>query len=329
MSRLRGFSKESRAARTFAPAFARRSGLGALGLGALGLVTLLCAGGVLAEEPPKPATTTSTAAPGTPGPSAKGLTAKPLGASPHGPQGPHGPHGPDAAKATTPGDKSAEAPKGPTSPEERATRSIERARERLEASAKLAETEEAEPDAKTRAQRRAARRAFLRAQHDLRKASGKKFELKGEQKDQVKAKLEKELKASADTRAKRLADDQAKVKKAYGPALGHPPIRRELRRSAWRVARLERAKDIAEAADQKELVERANTLLAAEKTRHDARMKQLMALWKKAGSPKGTLPSQAAASQAGAPEGSTPKAVAPVTPKPTPTPAPSTATEVK
>ena len=298
--------------------------------GTLGLLILLCSGGAFAEEPaaatPKAAPTTTVAP--TSGTAQGKPTMKPLGAKPEG--GPHGtgPHaaGPHAAGPHGPGpasEKGDAPPKGPTSPEERATRALVRARERLEASAKQAAAEEGEPDAKTRAQRRAARRAFLRAQHDLRKNSGTKFELKGEQKDVVKGKLEADMKAETATRSKRLAAEQAKVKKAYGPALGHTPIHRELRRHAWRVARLNRTVDIAGAADRKDLTERATALLTAENARHDKRMKDLMAFWKKAGSPKGVLPSQAA--QAAAASQGAPGATPPAATKPTPPPAPAPA----
>jgi hypothetical protein len=337
MIRLRGISNELRRARSR--------------VGALGMTACLVAGVALAEGAPSPAAPAAPAPAPNPG---KGPDMKHMGGPPgapgHGPMmrdakdkpGPGSKEGKDKkgdkeAKGDKPGKDDKEAkgdgPKGPLSPGERAALALERAKERLTQASTQAEAEEGEPDPKTRAQRRAARRAFLRAQHDLRKASGKKWELSPEQKSALKEKLEKRTKELEGTRPKRLSDSQAKVKKSFGQALGHAPIRRELRRHAWRLARLERTKELATASDQKALLERATQLIAAESARHDKRMKQLMDLWKKAGSPKGELPSAAKKAAGDKPATPTapgapapakpPVAVKPVAPAPTPTPAPA------
>src|SRR5690606_7927315 len=67
----------------------------------------------------------------------------------------------------------------------------------------------------------------------------------------------------------------AKLRKAYGAALDSPAGRNELILHAWRVARLERLIQIAEAEERSELVERAKDLLAKETARHEAALAKL------------------------------------------------------
>ncbi len=195
----------------------------------------------------------------------------------------------------------------------------DQARERLLSAADaVAKDADGDPDPKVRAERRAARRAYMKAQIELRQKAEKPE--KGEKKPGLSAEKKAELKTKADaltderkkTAEKRIAEQKAQLKKSYSDSHLFRPIRNELRRHAWRVARLERAQDVAKAGERAELLERATKLLADEQARHDERMKQLVEVWKAAGKPKG--------------EPFTPTAAKPAAPGAAATPKPSTPT---
>lgn len=221
-------------------------------------------------------------------------------------------------------DKAKKADKKEKSPAARA----DQARERLLAAADaVAKDSDGEPDPKVRAERRAARRAYMKAQIELRQKAAKGE--KDEKKPSLSAEQKAELKAKADALAeerkkgaeKRIAEQKAQLKKAYSDSHLFRPIRNELRRHAWRVARLERAQDVAKATERADLAERATKLLADEQTRHSERMKQLVEVWKAAGKPKGE-PFTAPGAKPAAP-GATGAAASPTPKPPTPTPAAS------
>ncbi|OQX66662.1 MAG: hypothetical protein B6A08_19380 [Sorangiineae bacterium NIC37A_2] len=197
----------------------------------------------------------------------------------------------------------------------------DQARERLLAAAEaVAKDEDGDPDPKVRAERRAARRAYMKAQIELRQKAEKAPE-KGEKKPGLSAEQKAELKAKADalteerkkTAEKRIAEQKAQLKKSYSDSHLFRPIRNELRRHAWRVARLERAQDVAKASERQDLLERATKLLADEQARHDERMKQLVEIWKAAGKPKGEPFTPGAAKPAAPGAAAAPK---PTTPTP-------------
>lgn len=199
----------------------------------------------------------------------------------------------------------------------------DQARERLLAAAEaVAKDEDGDPDPKVRAERRAARRAYMKAQIELRqKAEKAEKGEKGEKKPGLSAEQKAELKAKADalteerkkTAEKRIAEQKAQLKKSYSDSHLFRPIRNELRRHAWRVARLERAQDVAKASERQDLLERATKLLADEQARHDERMKQLVEIWKAAGKPKGEPFTPGAAKPAAPGAAAAPK---PTTPTP-------------
>lgn len=220
-------------------------------------------------------------------------------------------------KSGSKGDKDKKEKKGSgTTPSGRA----EDARERLLAAANaVAKDPDGDPDPKIRAERRAARRAYMKAQLEARKSDKKETKLSPEQKAELKTKLDALAEARKKGSEKRISEQKAKLKKNYGESHLFRPIRNELRRHAWRVARLERAEDVAEATDRTDLVERSKKLLAEEETRHAARMTALVEIWKAAGKPKGDpLPAPGskpgpASAKPGAP-GAPPAAKAPVSP---------------
>ena len=88
-------------------------------------------------------------------------------------------------------------------------------------------------------------------------------------------KLAELLEKARSDRDQRRGQRVAKLKKAYGAALDAPAVRSELLLHAWRVARLERLMQMAEAEERSELLTRAQELLAKETARHEAELAKL------------------------------------------------------
>jgi len=85
---------------------------------------------------------------------------------------------------------------------------------------------------------------------------------------------------SDEARAKRRSEQRAVLKERYGSELlQRPPVRAELERHAWRVARLARMRALAEemtnATKRKKTLERLDKLAAKENARHERHMDQL------------------------------------------------------
>jgi hypothetical protein len=83
--------------------------------------------------------------------------------------------------------------------------------------------------------------------------------------------LEKVRKDRDARRASRVAE----LEKKHGDRLTSPPVRNELLRHAWRVARLERLAQIAEAEGREEQLARAKELLEKEREKHAERLAKL------------------------------------------------------
>ena len=96
-------------------------------------------------------------------------------------------------------------------------------------------------------------------------------EQKAEYKEKLKT-LHEERKASREERGKKR---RAELKAELGAKALGAPIREELKHHAWRVARLRRLIELAEASDRPELKERAEKLLVQEDERHTARLAKL------------------------------------------------------
>lgn len=77
-------------------------------------------------------------------------------------------------------------------------------------------------------------------------------------------------------RRERRREHRAELRQKWGDALlRHPAVRAELRTHAWRLARLHRVRQLADAAGKKAVVERVDALIAKEQARHDKHMATL------------------------------------------------------
>lgn len=167
---------------------------------------------------------------------------------------------------------------------------------KAEAEAAAAPPEEA-ANAKKRLQ--LAQRAVRRAEKNLHTAhrpdAMKMHNMSPEQKKKLDEKLQARAKKLAEDRPERAKKRQDEVKKELGEKVKLAPVRAELERHAWRVARLERLIAIAEAAGRPEVVTRAKALLDKEIAEHPARLKRATAGGKAApGGQKGPLAGPAA-----------------------------------
>src|SRR5690606_28185912 len=111
---------------------------------------------------------------------------------------------------------------------------------------------------------RKARRDALKAMRDARKdlraaheEAARKFLGDEETTKKVRESLNKRRMEQKKDRPARVNEAREKLKAELGEKADHPPVRQELLRHAWRVARLERLIAIAEAAGKQELLERA------------------------------------------------------------------------
>jgi hypothetical protein len=204
-----------------------------------------------------------------------------------GPNGKNGPHG----KPGKPGAKQRLAP-SPMMAKNQYGKAVA-ALHQAEAAAAAAPPEEAD---KAKKQLQAAQRAVRRAEKSLRAArrmdAMKMKNMNPEQKKKLDEKLQMRAKKLAEDRQARSKKRQDEVQKELGDKVKLAPVRAELERHAWRVARLERLIAIAEAAGRPEVATRAKALLDKEIAEHPARLKRATE-GGKAG-PKGPLGAPAA-----------------------------------
>jgi hypothetical protein len=109
------------------------------------------------------------------------------------------------------------------------------------------------------------------------------------------------------TRSERADAARAALKKEHGAALDKPGAHEQLERHAWRVARLNRLIELADAAGQKEAGDRARALLAKEEA---ANIGALRALAGGKGDAPGAMAKKEGASKEGVPEAAAPGAAA-------------------
>lgn len=88
-------------------------------------------------------------------------------------------------------------------------------------------------------------------------------------------KLEKALEQARANREERRKERLTQLEKAHGDKLSDAALQSELLRHAWRVARLERLIQIAEASRRTRLVKKGRELLQKENERHEARLAEL------------------------------------------------------
>jgi hypothetical protein len=117
--------------------------------------------------------------------------------------------------------------------------------------------------------------------------------------DKVRARLA-EMKTS---REQRRNTRREALRKRWGKALEAPPATQEMRRHAWRVARLTQARVVAEELGNADAVARIDRLMAMEKERHEKRMTAAAAEPMAASSP---APAQPSGVPVAAPAGSAP-----------------------
>jgi hypothetical protein len=84
--------------------------------------------------------------------------------------------------------------------------------------------------------------------------------------------VRKKLEQLRATRKERRAARLAKIKQKWGGLVTHPAVRAELKVHAWRMARLDRVRELAAAEDKTDVVARVDKLIAKEEARHDKHM---------------------------------------------------------
>lgn len=117
---------------------------------------------------------------------------------------------------------------------------------------------------------------------EAREAAGDNGKAKGKDKDKDEADnghhkgppeaVQKKLEQLRATRKQRRAAHLARIKQRWGKAVAHPAVRAELKVHAWRMARLDRIKELASANDKKDVVARVDKLIEKENARHDKHM---------------------------------------------------------
>ncbi len=122
-----------------------------------------------------------------------------------------------------------------------------------------------------------------------------------------------------ETRKARRDAHRKELKAKWGPLAERAPMLAELKRHAWRMARLKRMQGLAEELDKPELLARVNKLIEQEQARHAERMEQL----------KKTAPGNADKAAADAPKPAEPAAAPAKVDPPKAGPAASAAPEAK
>jgi hypothetical protein len=121
----------------------------------------------------------------------------------------------------------------------------------------------------------AARAKIAEARRDLQDARRSAPRLSAEEKERAERKLaerDRKRRVDGEDRAKATRE---KLASEHGEAVSRPEIQSELRRHAWRVARLERLIAMGEAADRLVVAERAKSLLDKENELHQRRLATL------------------------------------------------------
>ena len=93
----------------------------------------------------------------------------------------------------------------------------------------------------------------------------------GEKRDALRERWQK----LRETRKERRREHREEIKKAWGDIQGKPLVKAELKLHAWRMARLNRIRAIADAEGKTETVARVDKLMEKEKQRHQKRMDHL------------------------------------------------------
>jgi hypothetical protein len=142
-----------------------------------------------------------------------------------------------------------------------------------------------QPAATTPKERREDRQEKREDRQEKREERQEKREDAKEQREDAKERKEDKAEAKEEAkeerqekREERKAKRQERVKEIrakWGDMVSRPPVRNELRNHAQRMARLNRARKVAEEAQKTEMVTRIDKLMEREKTRHQAAMDRL------------------------------------------------------
>jgi len=89
--------------------------------------------------------------------------------------------------------------------------------------------------------------------------------------------LKEALAKLRETRAERRKQRREAIKQKYGDLTQKPEIRSELKTHAWRIARLNQIKRLADDQDKSKVEDRTDKLIEKENARHDKRMDELKA----------------------------------------------------
>src|SRR5690606_13169583 len=141
--------------------------------------------------------------------------------------------------------------------------------------AALQSLREAEPDADPAARKAALEKAREQLLEVHRAVRGGRPRLPRARADARDKKLEEVIAAARADRAKRREERLASLKKAHGDTLEAAPVRQELLRHAWRIARLQRLLQISEAERRKKPIARIQELIEKEETLHQERLAKL------------------------------------------------------
>lgn len=165
------------------------------------------------------------------------------------------------------------------------------------------------------AQAREAHQKAMEAARERRDTAREKREGRREMSAEFKARMDK----LRETRKARRDAHRKDLKAKWGPLAERAPMLAELKRHAWRMARLKRMQGLAEELDKPELLARVNKLIEQEQARHAERMEQL----------KKTAPGNADKAAADAPKPAEPAAAPAKVDPPKAGPAASAAPEAK
>jgi hypothetical protein len=118
----------------------------------------------------------------------------------------------------------------------------------------------------------AARAKIDEARRDLQAARRSAPPLSADEKERAEKRLAEQDRKRRVDRENRAKASRERLQKEHGDATARPEIQSELRRHAWRVARLERLIAMGEAADRLAVAERAKALLDKENELHERRL---------------------------------------------------------
>jgi hypothetical protein len=174
------------------------------------------------------------------------------------------------ANAESPAPDAKKAVEGARDARNKADRAVGQAHDaRDKAHAARDEAREARDEAKDA--RETAKDAREEAREDRKEARESRRELRKDQLEKLGLRL-KELEKNRKERRDKYRDA---IEKRWGALVSVAPVRAELVRHAWRMARLNRMHDLAEALEDKPLLARIDALLKRENERHERRMTAL------------------------------------------------------